>query len=261
MANYLRDSIVNNLSIDEDALNEICGKFEILCSKVNASGSEKAPICFYTIRFDKKGYIVYSCNDLLQYFRQAKEVTRIIFKLETKDSLESKRETGTYIELLLGEKNPCNLVVTSDDKDWVDDSFLGLQEILTKYKNRNGWMRTSWTLFGVQIIGVTIGFCICLWAAIKLAPMLVIQDAFVICFFFLILVFSNAWTYLNKITLNLIDKAFPNMKFCRAKKDYRHWVPKLIVNTIVGALILWGVVLIFSSIGHIAIGFINKGSI
>jgi DNA-binding transcriptional MerR regulator len=88
----------------------------------------------FTIRFDGKGYRVYTLEDLLLHFQQAKEVERIIFSLETGQSILTNRNTGTVMELRLDQKNPnsCTVLVTSDDRDWVDASFAAIQDILSK---------------------------------------------------------------------------------------------------------------------------------
>ncbi|MEK6771308.1 MAG: membrane domain protein, partial [Pseudomonadota bacterium] len=172
MAHYLRDERVTNLSINADNLAQLSAVFADRADALNAKVPEnddsgKKAFLTYIIRFDNKGYRVFSLEDLLRYFRLAKEVERVLFTVETGESLRSNRLIGTYLELRVDEKDPnaCFLAVTSDDKDWVDASFSAVQDVLIKCKNRNGWARSAWTHFGVQIVGVTFGFILSLWAA------------------------------------------------------------------------------------------------
>jgi hypothetical protein len=267
MAHCLRDEYVKNLSINADSLTQIDAVFADRARTINNSlppddDSGKKAIISYIIRFDNKGYRVFSLQDLLRYFNLAKDVERILFTLETGESLRSNRQVGTYLELRLDEKdnNTCTLAVVSDDKDWVDASFSAVQDTLAKYKNKNGWARSAWTHFGVQITGVSLGFILSLWAASKISPNLAIENAFVFAFLFVLLIFSNTWTYLNKGALVGLNKLFPNMKFYRPNKERWHWLMQAVVGGIVVAIMLYALGQAFSFLVDIFSGLLRKGA-
>lgn len=248
MAHFLRDQQIANVSITEENLTQLSALFSerlgtLKDSLTEADLPDRRAILTYIIRFDNKGYRVFSIDDLLKYFRLAKSVERILLTIETADSLSSNRATGTLLELRLDEKDPNSsfLTVTSDDKDWVDASFAAVEDGLAKYKNRNQWVRSAWTAFGVQLVGITLGFILSLWAAAKITPKLAIDNAFVFAFLFVLLIFSNTWTYLNHLLLRLLNTAFPNIKFLRRDKERLHWLLQAIVSGIVGAAVLYAI--------------------
>ena len=265
MAHYLRDEWISNLSINADNLAQLSAVFADRAVTLNASvpenddGSKKAFLT-YIIRFDNKGYRVFTLEDLRRYFQLAKEVERVLFTVETGQSLRSNRQIGSYLELRLDEKDPtsCLLTVTSDDKDWVDASFSAVHDVLTKCKNKNGLARTAWTQFGVQIIGVTLGFILSLWAAEKIAPKLAIENSFVFAFLFVLLIFSNVWTYLNQRILWVLNAAFPNLKFYRPDKERLHWLMQAIVGGIVFAIVMFVLSQALSFLLDILSGFVRK---
>lgn len=246
MAHFLRDEQIANVSATENNLSQLSATFLARTAMINANipdenHADKAAFVTYIIRFDNKGYRVFLLEDLLKYFSEAKTVERVLFTLETGESLRSGRQIGTYMELRLDEKEPNKsfLTVTSDDKDWVDASFAAVQDTLAKSRNRNGWVRTAWTMFAVQIIGVTLGFLLSLWAAAKIAPKLAIENALVFSFLFILLIFSNTWTFLSHSIVRLMNAAFPSVKFLRKGKEHLHWLLQAIVGGIVLAIVLY----------------------
>ncbi|MDO8774049.1 MAG: hypothetical protein Q7K57_36120 [Burkholderiaceae bacterium] len=237
MAHYLRDQQIKSLSVTEDQLRQLAAVFNDRASVLNISVVDgdttgKRAFLSFIIRFDNKGYRVFSLEDLLRYFQQAKSVERVILTIETGESLRSNRSVGSVLELKLDGKDPnaCFLTATSDDKDWVDASFSSVQEVLSKCKNRNGWVRTTWTAFLVQLIGITLGFMLSLWGATKIAPKLSIENSFAFSFLFMLLIFSGTWSFLNQQIIRLINFAFPNLKFLRRGKEHIHWLRKLCIT-------------------------------
>lgn len=267
MAHYLRDQQITGVSVTEDHLSHICAAFTERASQLNATvpdsdDTDRRAFLSFIIRFDNKGYRVFSLEDLLRYFRQAKSVERVLFTVETGQSLRSNRQIGTVLELRLDEKDPnsCFLTVTSDDKDWVDASFSAVQDTLARCRNRNGWARTAWTVFGVQLLGVTLGFILSLWAATKVAPKLSIENAFVFSFLFVLLIFSNTWTFLSQQIIRLINIAFPNIKFLRRDKERLHWLLQAVIGGAIGAIVLY-VLSQAAAFGLEVLGaFINKNA-
>ncbi|AKR44672.1 hypothetical protein ACJ67_09555 [Methylophilus sp. TWE2] len=214
------------------------------------------------IRFDDKGYRVYTIDDLLRYYRIAKSVERIIITIEAFESLRTQRAIGTVLEVRLDEKDPNTsyLTATSDNRDWVDASFSSIQEGLAKFQNKNRWAYSAWTALGVQISGVTLGFLLSLWAASKIAPKLTVENAYILTFLFMLLIFSNTWTYLNHFCLRLIHISFPNIKFIRSDKENLHWLMQAVVGGVIGAIVLYLLGQASSFLLEIMSGIVNKNA-
>ncbi len=263
MALYLRDQRLKNMTINAESIALINSVFVARQNALNTgvpdSDTDKKLILNYIIRFDNKGYRVFLLNELLQYFNEAKEVERVIFTVETPESVRTNRQLGTYLELRLDkDANACILTVTSNDKDFVDTSFCAVQDVLIKCKNKYGWVRSAWTLLGVQITAVTLMFVLSLWAAAKIAPKLSIANAFIIAFLFMLLIFSNLWTYLNPQILLLLNSFFPNMKFYRPGRQRLYWLMQAVIGGIVLAVVLYLLSLSFSFLLDMLGSFVNK---
>jgi len=246
MAYYLRDERITNTTIDLESIEKLCLLFTERLNTLNSGLAENdisdaKGLLTYIIRFDNKGYRVFSISELKNFYEQAKEVERIIITIESIASLKSNRSIGTYMELRLdkNDQNNCTLTVTSDDKDWVEASFSAAQEAISKFKNRNGYVRTSWTPFMVQIFGVFVGFTLCLWAAFKMSPLIKIENPFVIVFLFVLLIFSNIWTYLNAQLLRMLGNLFPNVRFVNEGHERIHWLFRTLVGSSIFAIILY----------------------
>ncbi len=246
MAFYLRDQHVTNIILDADTLLQLSNIFGERLTQLHNNipldaPSVKKAFFTYIIRFDSKGYKVFSFEELMKYFNQAHVVERIIFTIETGEALSTGRNIGAYLELCLDSKDPnrCTLVSSSDDKDWAEASFAATYEILAKCKTKNGVLRSSWTSLGIQLLGTIVIFIISLLTAVKITPHLTIENPFVISFLFILLILSNIWGYLNQTVLFLIAKLFPNIEFIRPKKAQLHWILQAIVGSAAFAIVLY----------------------
>ncbi len=261
MAFYLRDQHVHNVSMDLEALTQINSVFAERFAQLQAElGSKgKHAIFTYIIRFDNKGYRVFTFDDLMRYFNQAHDIERIIFTVESDDSISSNRSFGAFLELCLDTKEPtrCVLIASSDNKDWAEASFAAVHEVLEKYRTKYWLARSHWTSLGVQIFGVVIGFIVSLWLAFKIAPNLKIENPFVIAFLFTLLVFSNIWGYLNQVLLGFIEKVFPNIEFVRPAKARLHWLIQTIVGSIAFAIVIYLLGVAFSFLSKFLSGFFS----
>jgi hypothetical protein len=265
MAHFLRDQQITNSTVDEDSLRQIAASLENRKQALNAhipptDVSGKEGLLSYVIRFDNKGYRLFSIEEVLRYFHQAKEVERIVFNIDTGESLASNRSVGTYLELQLDTKEPnrCYVVVTSNEGDWVDASISAIQDVIVKCKNKNGWVRTAWTQLTVQVIGVALGFILSLWISAKIAPKLAIQNSFVITFLFMLLMFSNVWMFLSQRILFFVNGLFPNINFCRPRKDRMHWLMKTIVGGLALAVGLYAIGWLAFLLGDVLHGLVPK---
>lgn len=137
MALYLRDQHVQNVSTDSEALAQINSVFNERFVQIQSELGSQGKKAFFTyiIRFDNKGYRVFTLDELMRYFNQAHDVERIIFTVESDDSITSNRSIGAFLELCLDTKEPtrCVLIASSDNKDWAEASFAAVHEVLEKY--------------------------------------------------------------------------------------------------------------------------------
>jgi hypothetical protein len=235
MAHFLRDQHVQNLAISDDSLTHINSIFVERFHHLQAGLKEMGEKAFltYIIRFDNKGYRVFSLEELLNYFNHAQIVERVIFSIESEKALNTGRIVGAFLELNLDAKDPsrCTLVSTSDNKDWAEASFSAVHEAITKFKTRNGIARTPWTNLLVQLLGVVVIFIASLWMASRIAPNVNTENAFILSFLFILLVFSNIWGYLNQLLLSQIGRLFPNIDFIRPAKAQLHWLLQALVGS------------------------------
>lgn len=247
----MQDQRVKNIVIDENTLKEINTKFLGRLTTHNgtiAENTNKIAVLTYIIRFDDKGYRVFTLEKLLEYFEQGKEIERIVFTLETKESQCSNHLMGTFMELRLDRNDPngCFLTVTSDCEDWVNSSLSVIQDILDTCKSKYRWLRTACTPLVVQITGVVLLFITSLWATVETSPKLrlPITTSFVVCFLFFLLISSNIWTYLNQKIISFLNTVFPNIKFYRLNKDRFQWLKQGIIVSIMSLIIVgalgWG---------------------
>lgn len=267
MARFLRDEQVSNLTIDSEVLSQLV---EVFTNRVTsmpefvalAENETSDPLLFFTIRFDEKGYRVFDKEELLRYFEQASKVERIHFNLSSGESIRTNGLVGSALELRLDKnENATNyLTVTSDDENWVNSSFSAVKEALAKYKNRNFLVRNPWVELLVQLLGLFLGFAISLWAASKMAPSLAIENAFLISFLLVLLIFSNLWTPINQRLHRFVHMAFPTIRFYRSSRDRLHWLYQAIVGGVVVAATIYLLGLIFTYVGEILGGFVERGA-
>ncbi len=255
MSNFLRDTFIKNISLNEDRLRKINDVFVELAVSNNQGlqnteeDTKKYILLKYIIRFDNKGFLLNEFDKVIKYLQGSKKTERIIFHLDSNESYFSNAQYGKKVELRFDANNPnnCHLTVQDDNSDWVDSTFCKIEEELNKYKNKHFLVRNAWTPFFVQIFGVLVGFILSLWAALRIAPALSIDYGFIVSFVLAFLIFSNVWTYLNQQILNLINFFFPNITF----KDSKglHWLAKSLLSAIFVAISLFVINKIFIYVG------------
>lgn len=255
MATFLRDERLHNLTLTADRLRQIDAAFQarLRAAPEHAQPGENNNIhLFYVIRFDNKGYRVFSIEEVITYFQQADSVERFIITIESAASMRSNRNVGTYMELRLdaGDANACHLVASSDDADWVDASFSGVREAIVRSKNRHSIVRNDWSVLFIQIGGVLVGFLLSLWAAVRISPFIQIENPFLITFLFVLLVFSNLWTFINQRLLFLVNTVFPNIRFYRPDRDRLHWLMQALIGGIAVAVTLYLLNGLFTLVGR-----------
>ncbi len=239
MARFLRDIRVSNIQITESTIKQISENFTTRAKALrNIYANEKQVnlemFLTFILRFDDKGHRFFSLDELLIEFQRAKVIERLIITVETGESLATNRGVGEHLELRLDKHDPnnCYLSVSSDNSDWVDASFSSTQEILLKCKTRNGIARSVLSTLSIQLLGVIVGFGLSIWVAERVSQNLNIQNSFVISFLFSLLIFSNAWFYINGVVLRYINGIFPNIEFQRDGKDRFDWFMQAIIGGI-----------------------------
>ena len=255
MAHFLRDVQLSDIKITEDVILELADAFTDRSRALidSAHGNkDKEAIFFFTLRFDGKGYRLFSLDQLLPHFRNAKDVERVIITIETGESISSERRMGEHLEIRfdkLEEKN-CWLTVTSDDSSWVDASYALTQEVINKHRTKTGWMRSGVFTLIIQLLGVIAGFALSLWAALKISPFLSIQYPFVITFIFAFLLFSNIWGYINTAILARVRLIFPSIQFYRPDKDRLNWLKQASIFFIISSIVVLLFRIIYTNIGN-----------
>ncbi len=269
MAKYLRDEHLKDLTITEqtlDQINDFLIEREISTNeKLESEGAEDTELLLlnYIIRFDNRGFKPNEYSELKKYYAQANKVERIIFTLDSTVSVNSNRLHGTHYEVRIDSQDPNNtsIQVSSDDGDAVDSVFCGLLEIINKAKNRNNFVRNTWSQLIVQIFGVVTGFVLSLIAGIQAAPHIKIENSFVITFLFAFLIFSNAWGFINQQILRLLEFSFPNVKFTRAGKSSFHWLAQTIVGGIIVAFTLFIIGGAFDWVGSVLGQYVGDNNV
>lgn len=260
MPNFLRDQLVTNISISEDGLRQLGALFEeraeVLRKLKHAAGGEEDPVFVtYVIRFDEKGYRFFSVDDAVSRVSSAIYVERVVFRLETGSSMRSNEVIGEVMEVRLDSKDTVQsyFKIMSDNGEWVEASFAALQCLFKKFRNGNGLVRNAWTLLFIQLLDVVVGFVLSLYAATNIAPRLAVVNSFEFSFIFMLLMFSNVWTYLNGLILRLVNWTFPNIRFVRKDRERFHWAVRVLLEAALGGFVLY----MFAQMGSFVIQAIN----
>ncbi len=233
MSKFLRDEFLVNLSLNKEALTKINDDLLQVANQVNKNldnSSEWRMNPNYIIRFDGKGFRLSDFKEVIKHFEDAKKVERFIFILDSKKSVS--RFEGKYIDLNLDAKNSnnCILIVQDDDNAWVDATFYCLKERLARYRNKNFVVRNGWIHHIIQLLGVIVGILVSFLFAIKISPLLLINNAFAFSFIIMFLLFSNLWGPIYNGIIWLRDYYWPNINF-KPKNDL-HWLMQALISTI-----------------------------
>lgn len=262
MAYYLRDQHVKNIALDAEALKQINSVFLDRFTQLQAQllSSGKTVVFSYVIRFDNKGYRVFSLEELLLYFNLAHTVERVVFSVESSDALSSGRVVGAYLDLCIDTQDAarCSLVSSSDNKDWAEASFAAVLDVLNKHKTRYGLARSPWVSLLIQLLGVIIGFVVSFWLAYKISSQILIENGFFLSFLFVLLVFSNVWGYLNQLLLSSVYRLFPNINFIRPKKAHLHWLLQALVGSAAFGSVVYFLGVAFSYLTEVLSGIFKS---
>lgn len=231
MPSFIRDVIVSNVVMSDEAIQELNAVFLRRISTHNAStqDDERKLTPTYIVRFDNRGYRTFSAEEAWNYYRNADTAERLVLQAECTIGIRTNHMVGEQIEIKLDADRQAisHIIVGGESKDWVETTFTELEAALARCKNvMTAVVRTQWTGLVVQLIGVSFGLLLCLWLATLSAPYLkAVEYPRALSFAFWFLVYSNLWTYLQQRALAGLGALFPNVRFSR-KGD--HWTQVLL---------------------------------
>ena len=264
MAFFLRDKQVLNVEVDEVRLRQFIQLFQGFHATVTAgmTPEQAAAEWFlsYIIRFDEKGYRVFTQTEVVDLFNQAHTVERVVVTLDSRESLSSNRQTGTWAELKVDAFSPGNswLQVTSDHRGNVDAAFCAVEEALESSKTWFRFVRTGPARFAIQLVAIIITFAASLWGASVIASSLTVQNAFPLAFLFVFVLLSNAWTFVHPWALRRLDRLFPNIYFKRANREPWTWLWQALVASVVFAVLTALALVMFNYIASSLSPFLLK---
>lgn len=261
MAQYLRDEQLENVTIDRDVLSRLIDALyaqmismpEYLQGQQNQNLQALDAMLVMTIRFDGKGYRVFSKDILLNYFEAATHVERIVFELSSLKAIQTGKTIGSYLDLRMdaNEASPSHLVSTSDNENWMNASFGAVKEILTPCKNKNHLAKSPLIELALQLFGVFACFLFSAWAATLISPSLNIENPFLMSFVLILLVVSNLWGFMNLRLKASVARFFPRVSFYRPQKNRLHWLMQAVVGGLMAALVLYLLGLAFTYTGKL----------
>ena len=263
---YRRDLNIINVSVSLENLKELNEKFiEIQNSlkKENiqlASGIQNDVHLSYVIRYDNKGMRLSNFEDLEHHFNKAKNIEKINVTVETSENIGLNRISGTYAELNLDQSNQTlNILAchtTNNLENWINNSFLTINDILQNLKNKNGFINNYITILFFKLLWILVSSFISLFIAIRIYKNINLPYSFLIIFIIIFSLFLAISNHLINPTYSLlINKLFPNIKFITKQKN-SGWIIQNIINVIVGTVLLFVLGLILSPIFNIINEFI-----
>lgn len=243
MKSTLRDKYLRNITISEKTLTGLNSKLIDIIDITNQQETDTNKKIFltYIIRFDEKGRSLFSFQEALKCYKDAKRIERFIFAIDCVQSYHNKMfGKSIAIHFDAFDQNNCKIVIQGDDSNWVDNTYSALMDVLEKTKNYNFIIRNSITPFLVQVGGVIVGILLSIRGAQWLEPRLKIQYALPFAFVIVFLLFSNFWTYLYTALLRCVDRLWPNATF-KEKQNNLMIVFQWAMNIILGAIFLAGI--------------------
>ncbi|MBX9297694.1 hypothetical protein K5M33_11520 [Chromobacterium vaccinii] len=237
MAFFMHDQSVQNITLDEASIRQINTIFQRRRESLRAELAEQNIYLTYIIRFDNKGYKIFSIDELIQYFNQAKSIDRIVFTIESDLSISTARRTGTYFELFLNSNNTINsgLIAFSDNhKEWAENSFNETYNILDKFKNSNYFAHHPLSKLAARLISLFILFLLSILITIKIPLNPKLENGKPFAFLLIFLAFSNIYTYLIQLSSWFLTQQFPSIKFSNTTSRATHWFIQAIILAVLG---------------------------
>lgn len=235
MSNYLRDEFLTNIDVSENSLGTLNALLLDIVNRANDGILEADPRFLrikYVIRFDKKGFTLTDFGRLLNYYRTARRVERLVIQVDS--PLSANRGAYKAVDLALwgDDPNHCILTVQDDDSEWTDSIFLRVKEELGGHKNRlRAFVRTAWVNFLLQLSGTLVVFMLSFLAALKTSVYFAPNYVLGLLLLLYLIIFSTIWTYLYPRLLVLYAQLCPNIKFKELTEV--DWVIRLIAGAVI----------------------------
>lgn len=231
MPSFLRDVLVRNVVISDDAITELHSTFlERVAAHNHAVQDEEHKLTpVYVVRFDGRGYRTFSPEEAWRFYKGAGSVERVVLGAISPIGIRTNQTLGGQIDIVL-DASPnatSHIMIGGESKDWVESTFSAFEMALNRRKNlTTAVVRTQWTALALQLLGVLVGVLLALWLAALTAPAIgELEYPRAVAFAFWLLIYSNLWTYLQQRAIAGIGALFPNVRFNRSGD---HWTQALL---------------------------------
>lgn len=245
MPSFLRDVLIRNLVVNDDAITEIHSTFieRVAAHNQLIKDEDQKLNPIYIVRFDGRGYRTFSPDEAWSFYKSANSVERLVLQTESLAGIRNNYMFGGQIEIRLDtdNKGSSHLIVGGESKDWVEATFSALEAQLNRRRNlTTALIRTPWTILALQLIGVLAGILLALWLASLSAPFIKgVEYPRAVSFAFWFLVYNNLWTYLQQRAINAIETIFPNIRLSRSSEPLIQTILRKGLEAAAIALCLW----------------------
>ncbi|EGQ8028974.1 hypothetical protein ACWOKN_004305 [Vibrio vulnificus] len=291
MANFLRDELLKNITIDEELLIQLSQELHVCVGELNqeirtayynthefqqkikaeeelVENNSGRPFVepyipkyrvSYIIRFDNKGYIVDTIEDLVNYFKTSKNVERLIMQIKPEVDNQvigvSSRVNNCFIEFKVDTINPynCSFSVTGDDKGWVTANYSSFKDLIGNKYNRailkhspfvDIFLASCLNLFGLLLSLVT---------ASVIKPFF--DDSLILSFIVVLFVFLSIQPIISQGFFFLLNKFRSNITIKnKNNKETLDWLVKAVVGTVASGVIIY----YFSKFGKFILGILKN---
>ncbi|MCK2167866.1 hypothetical protein [Thalassospira xiamenensis] len=216
MAISIRDRQILNTTIDSELLERL---IKIRAGRAQQARElltiEESLYLDNVIRYEGTGITGLENQELLEHFKNANEIERIVLTADCPTSINTNRNFGFAIEIRFDAIRPDNnwLRVSGPDHDWVERTYNELDRAIKQNANFHGFAKSTWCALTIQLLAVATIFYGSFWLSEKISRFVEIDNGKVILFIFLLLIFSNIWTPISQSINNSLNKLFPNALF------------------------------------------------
>jgi hypothetical protein len=274
VSNFLRDTTLRSLVITEGRLESLSQLLNEIIQNVNTGLAAADPQCLVyacIVRGDNKGSVLYDFDEVLRYFKAAKNIQRLVLVVNTLQNATAPFPGplrvpfdghGKCIFICLGQdelSHPqglefqphigvqiSNLMVTDDDRAWTEATFVRVKEELDKYKSRiNYFVRTPVVPVIIHLLLSVIAFGLAVIGAIRFSDFFTNPNAATLLFvLFMLMLYSAIGPLVHNPLIHFINRAFPNIAF-RVSKT--HWVIQGLVGALLASILAFVAKFVYSA--------------